>query len=173
MSLYTEGLAFLKMKNIDEAQRIADELRKLIEEGLNEDIMRLYHHLAGCIELEKENFSLAKEQFEKAISLDPYGPLARDAIFLNSLAKTYFQTGDLEKAIREYGLIVNLTTGRREAGDIYAKSFYMLGKIHEQQGDTAKAIEHYEKFLSLWKDADPGIAEMEDAKKRLAGLKIQ
>jgi len=49
----------------------------------------------------------------------------------------------------------------------------MLGKIHEQQGDTAKAIEHYEKFLSLWKDADPGIAELGDARERLAGLKSQ
>ncbi|NIM91618.1 MAG: hypothetical protein GTO17_11805 [Candidatus Aminicenantes bacterium] len=42
-----------------------------------------------------------------------------------------------------------------------------------------KAIEHYEKFLNLWKDADPGIplgipevrTLIEDAKKRLAGLK--
>jgi hypothetical protein len=34
-----------------------------------------------------------------------------------------------------------------------------------------KAMEHYEKFLSLWKDADPGIAEVEDARERLAGLK--
>ena len=36
--------------------------------------------------------------------------------------------------------------------------------------EKAKAIDHYEKFLALWKDADLGIAEVEDAKKRLAGL---
>jgi predicted hydrocarbon binding protein len=61
--------------------------------------------------------------------------------------------------------------GRYDYGDIYAKAVYMLGKIYEQQGDTAKAIEHNEKFLTFWKDADPGIAEVEDAQKRLAGLR--
>jgi len=49
------------------------------------------------------------------------------------------------------------------------KTFYMPGKIHEEQGQKAKAIEHYKKFLALWKDADPGILEV-DAKKRLASL---
>jgi hypothetical protein len=47
----------------------------------------------------------------------------------------------------------------------------VLGKIYEQQENNAKAIEHYEKFFDLWKDADPGIPEIEDARKRLVGLK--
>ena len=46
----------------------------------------------------------------------------------------------------------------------------MLGKICEQKEWKGKAIEQYEKFLDLWKDADPGIPEVEDARKRLAGL---
>jgi cytochrome c-type biogenesis protein CcmH/NrfG len=66
-----------------------------------------------------------------------------------------------------------LTWGKMEHGDLFSKSFFMLGKIREEQGDTAKAIKNYEKFLSLWKDADPGITEVEDAMKRLAGLKIR
>jgi hypothetical protein len=33
-----------------------------------------------------------------------------------------------------------------------------------------EAIEHYKKFPSLWKDADPGIAEVEDARERVARL---
>jgi hypothetical protein len=40
-----------------------------------------------------------------------------------------------------------------------------------QKDWNAKAIEHYEKFLALWKDADLGIAEVVGARERLARLK--
>jgi serine/threonine protein kinase/Tfp pilus assembly protein PilF len=172
-ALYSKGLVFLEMKSMDEAQRAAADLKEMIEKGMNKKLMRFYYNLTGWIELERGNFSKAIKYFNEALSLLSYGPLTKRADFIDSLALAYYKSGDLEKARDEYERITSLTIGRLYYDDIYAKSFYMLGKIYEEQGQKAKAIEHYEKFLGLWKDADPGIAEIEDAKKRLAGLQTK
>jgi serine/threonine protein kinase/predicted negative regulator of RcsB-dependent stress response len=170
-----KGLAYIEMKSLDRAQITADELRELIQKGLNKKYMRLYYHLMGMIELEREDFIKAIEYFKKSISLlrhqSSYINFNDHALLINSLALAYYKDGDFKKAIEEYEKIISLTGGRLSWGDIYAKSFYMLGKIYEQKGQKDEAIEHYEKFLDLWKNADPGIAEVEDARKRLAGLK--
>ncbi len=168
---YLKGLVFLKMKKIDEALKTANALKEMIEKGIDKKIIRLHYHLMGSIELEKGNFSKAIRYFKDALSLLSYGPLDWRADFVDSLAFAYYKAGDLEKASQEYERITSLTTGRRARGHIYAKSFYMLGMIYEQRGLKGKAIEHYERFLDLWRDADSGIAEVEDAKKRLASLK--
>ena len=60
---------------------------------------------------------------------------------------------------RDGALVINVTV------------YYYLGQAYEQSGWTDKAIEQYEKFLDIWKDADPGLAKVEDAKVRLARLK--
>ena len=99
-------------------------------------------------------------------------PFANDqAVFIEPLALAHYGSGDREKARKEYEKILAFTMGKLYYGDIYARSLYWLGKIHEEEGLKDRAIEHYERFLDLWKEADPGMAEVEDAKTRLAGLK--
>jgi len=176
LMMHHKGLAYLGMKNISDAQRTAEELKILIQNSPFKKAIRYYQHLMGMIELERENYSKAIKYFQEAIPLLPYtqdGGRDFRPLFINSLAQAYYKAEDLEKAQEEYEKIISLTYPRWRDGDIYTKSFYMLGNIFERMGKKAEAIEQYEKFLSLWKDADPGIAEVEDARKRLAGLKSQ
>ena len=87
------------------------------------------------------------------------------------LGRKYTDRRELEKASKEFERIILASDGNSSYEDIHAKSFYMLGKIHDRKRNKKKAVEFYEKFLDLWKDADPGIAEIKDARKRLARLK--
>ena len=171
LALHKKGLLDLEMKSIDEAQRTADKLKQIIEDGINKRSIWLFHHLVGKIELKKGNYSKAINLFKEALPLvnaDGYFNI----IIAESLATAYYRAEDLDRAQTEYERIISLnSSGRLIYGDIYAKSFYKLGKIFEQKGWKGKAIEFYEKFLDLWKDADPGLPEIDDTKQRLADLK--
>jgi len=161
----------IEMKSLDEAQKAARELKELIEKSIYKKNIRSYHHLMGSLELEKENLPKAIEHFKKTFSMLPYGPLTWGADTIEPLALAFYKSGNLEEARKEYERIISLTWGRSGSGDIYAKSFYMLGKIYQEQGKKNMAMENYEEFLDLWKEADPGIPEVEDAKKKLAELR--
>jgi len=175
-ALQDEGLYYCAMNLPEKARKINDELSELVREALDPAIARRPELLLGSVELEQKHWRQAIELLKRAAGRLPheYGfPGDEHALFLERLALAYFGSGDFDKAGAEYGKIKALTTGRLSYGDIYAHSFYMLGRIAEQNGDKASARESYGKFLGLWKDADPGLPEVEDARKRLAGLMAQ
>jgi tetratricopeptide (TPR) repeat protein len=145
--LYLKGKAYLGKKSIPDAEKTAGELKEFIQVNLFKKLIRLHHHLMGVD---------GRREFR--------------ALFINSLAEAHYQAGDLEKALEEYKKISSLTFPRIWDGDIYAKSFYMMGKIYESTGKKVQAREAYSRFLELWKDADPGFPEVLDARKRLEAL---
>ena len=169
-ALYLKGLTYVWMNATDEALKTADELRVLIQDSQNPNNIHFFHHLVGMVELKQKNFASAIESFKEALSLQTSDPRDKMAGYIESLAMAYNASGNIDKAQAEYERIVSSSSGRSDFGDVYALSFYELGKIYGQKGWKGKAIDHYEKFLDLWKDADPGIAEVDDARERLAGL---
>lgn len=170
--LLARGRLQAKMGAFEEAGRTADELESLVRRGLNKKDMRYCDYIRGLIELGKKKPLRAVVFFERACAGLDFETIwsTEHAGYYDGLARALYDTGDLGRARETYEKITLLTTGRLSDGDIYAKAFYMLGKIAEQQGKTGKARESYERFLGLWKDADAGIPEVEDARRRLAGL---
>ena len=173
-ALYAKGIAHAQMKSYDEASRIAEEIKKSIQPWMYKKLIRYHNHLLGMIAFERGNFSESIPDLRRAV-LSLYSPednLPRiQALFIFTLAKAYYQTGNMYDAQQEFEKIPSLYLGRIGDGDFYARSLYMLGKISEQTGQKEKAAEYFERFLNLWKDADPGMAEVEDAQARLAVLK--
>lgn len=178
LALETRAEIYLEMKRFDKAQETANTIRELIRKKyaggskltIQSEMIR-YDLVQGKIELKKGKLSKAIDHLQRARAQDAGSP----PIFLTSaivaLAAAYEQAGKLAMAREEYEKVPLLTNGRLLDGYTYAGSFYALGKICERQNDRAKAIEYYGKFLELWKNADPGLPEVEDARKRLAGLK--
>ncbi|MBN2242160.1 MAG: tetratricopeptide repeat protein, partial [Acidobacteria bacterium] len=167
--LLARGLVHLDMNSIAGAQDAANQLKAAVDRAPNKKLVWYHHFLTGMIELEKGNDSKAVELFRlgRPLLLEDSAVHLR---FADALGSALYQLGELAGARREYEKVVSFGAGRLDYGDIYARGYYQLGKIDEQQGKTAEAASHYRKFLDLWKNADPGRPEVEDARKRLAAL---
>jgi serine/threonine protein kinase len=70
---------------------------------------------------------------------------------------------EFQKVLDHRGIVLN--------GPIGALARLQLGRACALQGDTAKAKAAYQDFLALWKDADPDIPILKDAKAEYAKLR--
>jgi len=98
--------------------------------------------------------------------------LAYNIPFLQDiLARAYYRNGELDKAITEYERLITFDPNSKDRRLIHPKYHYLLAKLYEEKDWKGKAIEQYEKFLEIWKDADEDLPELIDAKSRLAKFK--
>jgi tetratricopeptide (TPR) repeat protein len=176
------GLIDLKEENLESAKLRLSEEESLFAKISNPQHKRWVRYYFNILEGE---IFLAEGLFDKAIDLftqeqsipPPALEYVTSMVYYNLpftvdiLARAYQQIGELDKAIQEYERLITFDPTSENRRLIHPLYYYRLALLYEQKDWKGKAIEHYEKFLTLWKDADPGIDEVEVARKRLAGLK--
>jgi tetratricopeptide (TPR) repeat protein len=92
-------------------------------------------------------------------------PFLKDA-----LARAYEQMGNLDQAIAEYEKLLRIDPKIGPRFLPYPRYHYRLAKLYERKGHKVRAVSEFRRFLELWKDADPGQPDLEDAKLRLGAL---
>jgi hypothetical protein len=82
-------------------------------------------------------------------------------VYLRGMAQLALRNGaasvvEFQKFLDHRGIVLNFPLG--------ALAHLQLGRAYAMSGDTAKAKAAYQDFLTLWKDADPDIPILKQAK---------
>jgi tetratricopeptide (TPR) repeat protein/TolB-like protein/predicted Ser/Thr protein kinase len=152
-----------------EATEGLDSLHRLVEtedSGSN----WLYLLAGGWLMLEEKKYDGAIESFQRAqLSLlkSDFG----HEIVRSELANAYLEAGRIGEAVSLYEAIVGTYSPEANAYLIFRPlAHYRLGVAYERSGSQARAVEEYQKFLEIWKNADPDLAQLVDARARVGRL---
>jgi tetratricopeptide (TPR) repeat protein len=121
----------------------------------------------GYIQMAKGNADSAVACFRQSSIIRPPSTVDRAWLGMAYLANGQVAEAvkHLERSVYRYDWVKGVFPG-------YAVWYrYQLARAYEAAGRKDEAINQYETFLDIWKNADDGLESVEDAKKRLARLK--
>jgi tetratricopeptide (TPR) repeat protein len=146
--------------------RLVPLIKRRVTEGSRED-----QTAAADAEARLE---LARGHDEQATALLERAVLTAGTIsdeYRSTLAFACRLSGDPVRAESTYlALVATKEALGWEPQESWILAHYELGKLYQEQGDTAKAIDFYDRFLTIWKDGDPDLVALADARARLRAL---
>jgi tetratricopeptide (TPR) repeat protein len=165
--LQVPGKIFARQGKLGEAEELLEELSaKMNKENSND--RRAFHILKGEVELARGNLAAAIKLFE--IEAELLG----ETYVLESLAYAFYKNADLDSAADKYKKLIEAKEDMPfgwEGQDYWISAHSQLGRVYEEKGNVEEAKKYYESFLNIWTNADAGLPEVEDVKKRLAALR--
>jgi len=160
-----KAIALAATGEVDRARKIVEELLSATGDNA-ENYLETYYLSMAEINHSGSDFESAVNWMKKAYEInESYNNSLYLGVALVSAGRFAEAVDILEIAISIYD------GGRYGNPDESVIGHYYLGQAYEGDGRTDDAIEQYEIFLDIWKNADEGLESVEDAKARLARLK--
>jgi tetratricopeptide (TPR) repeat protein len=112
---------------------------------------------------------------ELLTSASPYERAYPEAVYLRGLAYLDLHEGaeaaaEFEKILDHKGANWGSAWQHPYWGQFYSLSYLGLARASALAGDSAKALNAYQEFLTLWKNADPDIPVLKQAHAEYARL---
>ena len=161
-----QGYILIRGGKIEEAEKIANEVSELVRDKTEAE-----KYLWSLLELLiKFNRGEVDQALKEAQVL---AERQRDDFLIRFwLAKIYLEKGMIGEAVQEFQELSNWNILSTVKNPILSlKVAFLLALAYEKSGWDKRAIEKYEEILEIWKDADPWVPEVEDARQKLAQLK--
>jgi eukaryotic-like serine/threonine-protein kinase len=159
------GDAYARAGFVDQAQKIVTIIGPIADQG-NTEQMGYLHFLEGEI-------ALADGKQQEAIGLLAQSDKENQTGFsLEAVAHAYQQSGDLNKAVAAYETMFGFADRSLswEPQQRWLAARYTLAMDYSSRGDKEKARETLATLLNLWKDADPDVPLLTQAKAEYAKL---
>ncbi len=167
-----EILVAMALARVGEAQRAGAIADKLNKEFPSNTALQSYWlpTIRAAIELNRNNPAKAIEFLQSAAAYEMggavpignlYPPYVRGQAFLEAREGSQAAV-EFQKLLDHRGIVQNLPIG--------ALAHLSLARAYALQGQTAKARSAYQDFFGVWKDADPDISILQQAKSEYAKL---
>ncbi len=163
------GRAMVDAGGIEKAESVLDAIKTWIaaNESYNRDSLRRHDILEAEILAARGETEASLEALEEIRAVQAY-----DNPFLTeALAKAYTRAERWDEAVDTSTQLIDMSWVSYEGMVPWIQAHFQLAQALEKTGDASRAVEYYEKFLSLWGETDSTIKEMGVAEKRLADLK--
>jgi len=165
---YTMGVAYLvEAGSVEHAERILTTWES--REGFVSD----HTHMAAraCLMFGREDYAGAASLYDSTVSSLSMRVGWTYFWYSYWLGRARLAAGQLDGAIDAFGGVADLYSKGRYSFPLESvKLYYYLGRAYEADKQYEKAIAQYEEFLLWWKDADPEVKPVGDARERLKNL---
>ena len=168
------ALALAMCGDASQAEKLAGKTSKLFPNGTLWNAVQL-PAIRAAIALKRDQPAKAVELLASA---SPYERAYPEAVYLRGLA--YLGLGEGAKAAAEFEKILNHKGANWGSawqhpywGQFYSLSYLGRARAYALAGDRDKARASYKDFLKLWKDADPDIPILKQARAEHDRLKPQ